>query len=94
MVAGLAVTCTAAFVSQSASTTYLRAAAPERVRPVASGLYVSSYYLGGAAGGVVPALAWQLGGWPACVALVALVQLATMALARRFWRPRAQVAAG
>lgn len=87
VVVGLAVGCTAAFVSQSASTTYLRTAAPERVRSWASGFYVSTYYLGGAAGGVAPALAWRLGGWPACVALVALVQLSTLLLARRFWLP-------
>jgi predicted MFS family arabinose efflux permease len=93
VMAGLAVICTAAFVSQSASTSYLREAAPERARPVASGFYVSTYYLGGAAGGVAPALAWRLGGWTACVALVGLVQLATIALARRYWRPRVVQAA-
>ena len=43
------------------------------------------------------ALVWRLGGWTACVGLVALVQLATIALARRYWRPgapRPVVAAG
>ncbi|HET9552248.1 MAG TPA: MFS transporter [Anaeromyxobacteraceae bacterium] len=89
VVAGLAATSTAVFVSQSASTAYLRTAAPARARSVASGLYVSIYYLGGAAGGVAPALAWHLGGWPACVGLVAAVQLVTIALAARFWRERA-----
>lgn len=84
---GLALSCTAAFASQAASTSYLRTAAPERARSAASGLYVSIYYLGGAAGGVAPALAWRHGGWPACVALTSLVQLATVALARHFWRP-------
>ena len=61
--------------------------APAGARSAASGLYVSSYYLGGAVGGVLPAVAWHLGGWPACVALVAALQLATIALAWRFWRP-------
>jgi YNFM family putative membrane transporter len=94
VVAGLAVVSTAVFVSQAASTTYLRTAAPPRARTAASGLYVSIYYLGGAAGGVLPALAWRLGGWPACVVLVVGVQLATIALARRAWRgPRAAAAA-
>ncbi|BDG01885.1 MFS transporter [Anaeromyxobacter oryzae] len=92
---GLAATCTAAFVSQAASTAFLRTAAPEDARSAASGLYVSCYYLGGAAGGVLPAAAWRVGGWPACVALVAAVQVATIALAWRFWRParRAEVEA-
>jgi MFS transporter, YNFM family, putative membrane transport protein len=50
---------------------------------------VSSYYLGGAVGGVLPAVAWRLGGWPACVALVVAVQLVTIGVAWRFWRPAA-----
>lgn len=83
---GLAAICSAAFASQTASTAFLRAAAPPDARSAASGLYVCFYYLGGAAGGIVPAVAWHLGGWPACVALVAAVQLATIALARRSWR--------
>lgn len=87
VVAGLAAVCTAVFVSQSASTAYLRTAAPPRLRAAASGLYVSCYYLGGAAGGVAPALTWRAGGWAACVAMVAVVQLATVALAHRAWRP-------
>lgn len=89
VVAGLAAVCTAVFVSQSASTAFLRTAAPPRLRPSASGLYVSSYYLGGAAGGVAPALAWHAGGWGACVAMVVAVQLGTVALAHRAWRPAA-----
>jgi predicted MFS family arabinose efflux permease len=90
VVAGLTVISTAVFASQAASTTYLRTAARARARGAASGLYVSLYYLGGAAGGVVPAAAWHLGGWPACVGLIALVQLATIAVARAAWRPAAR----
>jgi YNFM family putative membrane transporter len=86
VVAGLAVLSTAVFVSQAASTTYLRAVAPPHAESAASGLYVSAYYVGGAMGGVLPATAWRLGGWPACVALVAGVQIATIAVARRAWR--------
>jgi predicted MFS family arabinose efflux permease len=83
---GLACACTAVFVAQSASTSYLQVAAPREVRSAASGVYVSAYYLGGSAGGVLPALAWRAGGWPACVALTAAVQLVTLALALRYWR--------
>jgi MFS family permease len=88
VVAGLAVTCTSVFASQAASTTYLREAAPSRVLPAVSGLYVSSYYVGGAFGGLVPALAWRLGGWTACVLLVACVQVVTIAIASRYWTRR------
>lgn len=85
VVAGLTVISSAIFVCQAAATTYLRTAAPPRARDAASGLYLSIYYLGGAAGGVVPALAWRMGGWTACVALVVLVQLGTIVLVRRYW---------
>jgi predicted MFS family arabinose efflux permease len=86
VVAGLTVVATAVFVAQTASATYLRTAAPPRAHTAASGMYVSCYYLGGALGGVVPALAWRLGGWTACVILIAGVQAATIAVARRAWR--------
>jgi len=83
---GLTVTCTAVFASQSAATAFLRVVVPAEACSAASGLYVSSYYLGGALGGVAPAVAWHVGGWPACVALVAALQVATIALVWRFWR--------
>ncbi len=85
--AGLACCCTAAFASQAASTTYLQVAAPREVRSAASGVYVATYYLGGSAGGILPALAWHAGGWPACVGMAAAVELVTLALALRYWRP-------
>lgn len=87
VVAGLAISCSASFVNQSAATSYLpRAAGPAR-RTLASGVYISSYYLGGAAGGVVPAAAWAAAGWPGCVGLVAIAQVVTVALALRAWAP-------
>jgi predicted MFS family arabinose efflux permease len=89
VVAGLTLVSTAVFISQAASTTYLRVAAPPRARSTASGIYVSLYYVGGSMGGLVPALAWRAGGWPACVALVAGVQVATLLVARWAWRPAA-----
>lgn len=89
VVAGLAIVSTAVFVTQAAATTYLRTAAPPRARSAASGLYVSLYYVGGSLGGVVPALAWRIGGWTGCVVLVGAVQVATIAVARHAWRPRA-----
>jgi MFS transporter, YNFM family, putative membrane transport protein len=88
VVLGLAICCTAVFVSQSASTSFLQAAAPDQLRSTASGVYVSCYYVGGSVGGVLPAAAWHLAGWPGCVALVAAVQLASLALAVRYWRLR------
>lgn len=86
VIAGLTAVSTAVFVSQAASTTFLRTAAPPRARALASGLYVSLYYVGGALGGVVPAFAWRLGGWTACVAFIGAVQVTTLLVARRAWR--------
>jgi MFS transporter, YNFM family, putative membrane transport protein len=86
VVAGLILCCTSTFVNQSASTSHLSAAVAPELRSVASGIYLTCYYVGGAVGGVLPALAWHLGGWPACVFLVWAVQLGTLTLTQRFWQ--------
>jgi YNFM family putative membrane transporter len=54
-------------------------------RSTAVGLYVTIYYIGGALGGLVPALAYHAAGWPGVVALVACVFLAMMGLGYRHW---------
>jgi hypothetical protein len=33
-------------------------------------MYISSYYIGGTVGGIVPGLLWKYGGWHMCAALV------------------------
>ncbi len=54
-------------------------------RSAAVGMYVTTYYVGGALGGVVPALAWAAMGWGGVVAAV-LPALAVLAwLGWRFW---------
>jgi len=86
VIAGLALCCTGTFISQSCATSFLREAAPERSRASAVGLYVACYYLGGTVAGVAPSLAWHLGGWPACVLMVAAVDVLSIVIARRGWR--------
>jgi predicted MFS family arabinose efflux permease len=86
VVAGLALCSSAVFVAQAAATSHLNEVTPPHLRSVAAGAYLSCYYLGGAAGGILPAAAWHLGGWRACVALTAAVHLATLALGWRFWQ--------
>ena len=93
VVIGLALMCSACFACQSASTTRLRSSAPPGLRSLASGAYVTAYYLGGSAGGIAPAYAWQLAGWKGCVILTVCVQLLTMALAQYFWSPRRAISA-
>ena len=55
------------------------AATAKEGRSSAVGLYVTSFYMGGAVGAVLPGLAWQRGGWPAVVALV-MAMLVVMGL--------------
>jgi predicted MFS family arabinose efflux permease len=85
IVAGLALVGTGVFVAQAAASSYIGAVTHED-RGLAVGLYSMWYYAGGSLGGALPALFWNAGGWPACVALVVAVQAATVALALRFWQ--------
>jgi len=73
---GLGLVCTGVFIAQATAASFLRIAAPEGGRVSAAGLYLSCYYLGGTVGGVLPAVAWQIGKWPACVALTSTVLFA------------------
>ncbi len=86
VVLGLALICTGVFISQACATSYLREATPFGGRAAAIGLYVCCYYIGGTVGGVVPSYAWKLGGWPACVVLVAAVQAVTISVAIWGWK--------
>lgn len=86
ILAGLVLCSSGVFVCQSASTSYIQVAAPPGGRSSAAGLYVSCYYSGGSAAGVLPGLFWSLGGWRACVTLVLAVQAITIAIASVWWK--------
>ncbi len=88
VITGLALCCTGTFISQSCATSFLREAAPESSRSTAVGLYVACYYIGGTVAGVAPSLVWRHGGWTACVALVAVVDVLSLAIAQFGWRMR------
>jgi len=83
---GLGLVCTGVFLSQATANSFLRVAAPAGGRASAAGLYICCYYIGGTAGGVVPAYLWSVGKWPACVALIASVLAITLAVALVGWR--------
>jgi MFS family permease len=87
IVFGLAVFCTGIFVVQATATSHI-GGADVQDRGMAVGLYATCYYAGGSLGGSLPALFWDAGGWPACVALVAVVQLTMAAVAFVWWRER------
>ena len=54
-------------------------------RSAAVGMYVTTYYVGGALGGVVPALAWGVAGWGGVVWLVLPVFGVMAGLGWRYW---------
>jgi MFS transporter, YNFM family, putative membrane transport protein len=78
IIAGLVLCAACGMLCQTISTGYVTAIAKEG-RSSAVGLYVTSFYIGGSMGAFLPGLAWNSGGWPACVAMV-VAMLAVMAL--------------
>ena len=86
VIAGLAMLSSGVFVAQTAAQSHLRVAAPADLRVTAAGLYVTCYYLGGTAAGVVPGVFWALGKWPACVGFIVGMQLVALAVALAGWR--------
>src|ERR1039457_5371900 len=88
---GLTLTCPGVCIANAAGSSYVGSAATES-RASAFGLYVTFYYLGGSGGSAIPGFFWARGGWPACVALIVAVQLATIALALVFWQPLPKLA--
>jgi predicted MFS family arabinose efflux permease len=83
--AGLLLISSSIFVQQTLATAFVSVAAREG-KSTAVGLYVTFYYIGGSAGGLVPAGIWHEYGWPGCVAVVAAVQLLMLGLVLEFWR--------
>ena len=77
IVLGLAISAACGLILQAISTGYVTITA-RAGRSSAVGLYVTSFYVGGSFGAALGGVAWTLGGWPACVALVC-VMLAIMA---------------
>jgi MFS transporter, YNFM family, putative membrane transport protein len=87
IVLGLSLCAGCGMLSQATSTGYVAASVPEG-RSSAIGLYVSSFYIGGSAGGYLAGIAWSQAGWQAVVALCAAV-LAGMAIIVGFvWTSR------
>jgi len=81
---GIAIASSGVFVAQSSASSHIGRAA-DGARSVASGLYVSCYYLGGSVGATALAAPYHLGHWPAVVVSVILLQLAALAITWRFF---------
>ncbi|MGA3162250.1 MAG: MFS transporter [Terracidiphilus sp.] len=86
VILGLTLVCTGAFISQTASQSHLRVAAPPEARVTAAGIYITCYYIGGTAAGVVPGIFWAMGKWPACVAFILAMQAISLTIALMGWR--------
>jgi MFS family permease len=86
VILGLTLVSSGVFIAQTASQSHLRVAAPPGSRVTAAGLYMSCYYLGGTAAGVVPAIFWSIGKWPACAAFILCAQSIALAIALFSWR--------
>lgn len=85
VIAGLSISAFGTFICQAVATSYVGTTV-QASRSSATGLYVAFYYLGGSLGAIIPGLAWGVGQWPACVALVLGVQAVTVYLAIAFWK--------
>jgi predicted MFS family arabinose efflux permease len=70
IVLGLTLCAACGLMCQAISTAYVTITA-QAGRSSAVGLYVTSFYAGGSFGAALGGVAWTVGGWPACVALVA-----------------------
>ena len=88
IVVGLALCATGVFTAQATTSSYIGAVTSSD-RALAVGLYSTFYYGGGSVGGALPSIFWRTGGWPACVALVVVVQLVGAAIAFTQWSPAA-----
>jgi len=86
VILGLTMLSSGVFISQTASQSHLRVAAPPGARVTAAGLYLTCYYLGGTAAGVVPGAFWALGKWPACVGFIVAMQAVALAIALVGWQ--------
>jgi YNFM family putative membrane transporter len=84
---GLLLVCLGVFPQQTLATGFVGMAA-RGAKSTAVGLYVTSYYIGGSFGGIIPAAAWHATGWPGCAAITAIIQLAMLGFALKSWRDK------
>lgn len=86
VIAGLAIFSSGVFIAQASATVQTGAIAG-RARSSAAGLYVTFYYLGGSLGATLTDWFWRRAAWPGCVALLGVVSLLSLWLARVSSRP-------
>ena len=87
IIVGLAISAACGLICQAISTAYVTVTA-KAGRSSAVGLYVTSFYVGGSFGAALGGLAWNFGGWPACVALVVAMLTIMSAIVIFAWARR------
>jgi predicted MFS family arabinose efflux permease len=85
IIAGLAFSTGCGFMCQAVATGFVTITAKEG-RSSAVGLYVTCYYIGGSAGGLLPGFVWDAAGWPGAVAIVIAVLLLMALTVHLSWR--------
>ncbi len=85
IVAGLVLITGAGFYVQVCCQSFVATNAREG-NSSAVGLYVTSFYIGGSFGGLIPGLLWSSAGWPGVVALIIAMLLFMAAFVRFAWR--------
>jgi predicted MFS family arabinose efflux permease len=91
IIAGLALCAGCGLMCQSISTGYVTITA-KAGRSSAVGLYVTSFYAGGSFGAALGGIAWTVGGWTACVAMVAAMLAIMAAIVFFAWSRRVPAA--
>jgi YNFM family putative membrane transporter len=84
IIAGLSVFCAGIFTAQTCGSGYVGMAAQQN-RGLAVGFYAASYHAGGSIGAAIPGFVYGWGGWPACAAFIAAVQVLSAWIALKFW---------
>jgi YNFM family putative membrane transporter len=82
---GLTLCAVCGMLCQAISTGYVTMTAKEG-RSSAVGLYATMYYVGGSAGAFLGGIAWTLGGWGGCVAMIFAMQLIISAIVAIAWK--------
>ena len=89
IIIGLALAAACGTTYQTMSTSFVAQTAGEG-RSAAVGLYVTSFYLGGSVGGVLPGLTWTYAGYPGAVAMVLVILTFVALMAGLYWPAKVQ----
>ncbi|MET0867053.1 MAG: MFS transporter [Pseudorhodoplanes sp.] len=85
IVGGLMIAAASGFYVQTCCQSFVSTHAKEG-KSSAIGLYVTSFYIGGSFGGLLPGLLWNVSGWAGTVALITAMLLVMAAMIRFAWR--------